>query len=317
MLAALVLASRLLLGGLFALAALTKLADREETRRAVVAFGTPEPLAAGIALLLPLAELAVAALLLPAPTALAGALGALGAPGAVLGGDRLEPPARPRAGMPLLRAAPLAPAGPGTLVRNAGLAGVAALALAGTLAGSAPSAVAWLGRLDLAETAILAIGIAAAALLVAGAVVFVSLLRAYGRVLVDSSRWKYARGRGPPGQAPAATLEHGLEPGAPAPAFAVADCAGAEVSLDDLLAPGVPLLLLFASPRCGPCRSLLPEAAMWQREHAGRLTVAGRATGGSRTSAPTPGSSGSSASSSTRAATSTGRTRPTERRARC
>jgi thiol-disulfide isomerase/thioredoxin len=56
--------------------------------------------------------------------------------------------------------------------------------------------------------------------------------------------------------------------------FAVADSAGGEVTLDDLLAPGPPLLLIFASPQCDPCKTLLPEVARWQAEHAGRLTVA-------------------------------------------
>ena len=46
------------------------------------------------------------------------------------------------------------------------------------------------------------------------------------------------------------------------------------MTLDDLLAPGVPLMLLFASPHCGPCQELLPEVATWQSEHGDRLTVA-------------------------------------------
>jgi peroxiredoxin len=66
----------------------------------------------------------------------------------------------------------------------------------------------------------------------------------------------------------------GLEPGTRAPAFALADAAGDTVTLDDLLAPELPLLLLFTSPSCGPCQALLPQAAAWQRELAGRLTVA-------------------------------------------
>ena len=57
----------------------------------------------------------------------------------------------------------------------------------------------------------------------------------------------------------------GLEPGTPAPHFA---------GLDELLAPRLPALLLFVSPDCGPCRALLPEVALWQTEHADRLTVA-------------------------------------------
>ena len=76
----------------------------------------------------------------------------------------------------------------------------------------------------------------------------------------------WTRGRRFPGPA--------SSPARPLQSFAVADSSGADVSLGDLLAPGVPLMLLFASPRCGPCKTLLPKVATWQSEHPGRLTVA-------------------------------------------
>ena len=53
----------------FAVAGVAKLYDRAGSRRAVIDFGVPAPLAAPLAILLPLAELAVAATLLPASTA--------------------------------------------------------------------------------------------------------------------------------------------------------------------------------------------------------------------------------------------------------
>ena len=108
-----------------------------------------------------------------------------------------------------------------------------------------------------------------------GTVAFVSLLRAYGRVLVRLERVEQTLADAGL-QLPEAALapEFGLELGTPAPMFAVADSAGAEVTLDDLLAPGSPLLLVFASPQCGPCQALLPKVAGWQAEHVGRLTLA-------------------------------------------
>ena len=74
---ALILASRLLLAAVFVVAAFGKLADRDGTGKTMVAFGMPAPAAPALAVLLPIAELAVAVLLLPAASALAGALGAL------------------------------------------------------------------------------------------------------------------------------------------------------------------------------------------------------------------------------------------------
>lgn len=62
-----------------------------------------------------------------------------------------------------------------------------------------------------------------------------------------------------------------VRPGAAAPALALRDAAGREVALDAL--PG-PRLLVFAGAGCGACHELLPTLARWEREHAGRLSVA-------------------------------------------
>jgi hypothetical protein len=51
----------LLLALVFAVAGLAKLLDREGSRRTIVDFGVPSALAAPLGLVLPLAELAVAA----------------------------------------------------------------------------------------------------------------------------------------------------------------------------------------------------------------------------------------------------------------
>lgn len=69
------LTARMLLCLIFAVAGVTKLTDRAGSRRAMVGFGVPSALAAPLGLVLPLAELAVAAALLPASTAWLGALG--------------------------------------------------------------------------------------------------------------------------------------------------------------------------------------------------------------------------------------------------
>src|SRR4051794_17575209 len=75
--AELVLAARLLLAAVFAVAGAAKLADRAGSRRAAVAFGAPGWSAGAIASGLPLAELVVAGLLLAPATASTGAVGAI------------------------------------------------------------------------------------------------------------------------------------------------------------------------------------------------------------------------------------------------
>lgn len=60
----------------------------------------------------------------------------------------------------------------------------------------------------------------------------------------------------------------------PAPPFRLPGLDGADFGLDDLLAHGRPLVLLFADPGGGPGAELLPEVGRWQRDHAGSVTMA-------------------------------------------
>jgi hypothetical protein len=123
---ALLLGARLGLALIFAVAAIGKLADQSGARDSLARFGTPRPLIRSGALILPLAELAVAALLIPAATARAGALACLAllivfcaAIYRVLARGELSD-------CGCLGRAHAAPVGSGTLVRNAALGALAA-----------------------------------------------------------------------------------------------------------------------------------------------------------------------------------------------
>ena len=275
MIGALSLAARLVLAGVFAAAGASKLGDPRGTRRAAVDFGAPPRLADPLALLLPLVELAVAGLLLFPATAELGegaaiALLLLFSAAIAVNLARGRSPDCHCFGQ--LHSAP---ASGQTVGRNGALAAVAALALAGSLAERDRSAVAWLGRLDSAELLALTAAVVALVLLALGGAAFLSLLRSYGRVLVRLERVEAALARsGIEVDAAAELPEQGLEPGSAAPPFEVLSLTGEAVSLETLLAPARPLLLLFTSPNCGPCKSLLPRAAGWQREHADALTIA-------------------------------------------
>src|SRR5688500_4818238 len=74
---AVLLIDRLLIAGVLAVAGLTKLVDVAGAREALEAFGVPRWLTRPLARALPLAEIAVAGLLLPTRTAWWGAVGAL------------------------------------------------------------------------------------------------------------------------------------------------------------------------------------------------------------------------------------------------
>ena len=275
MLEVLMSAARILLAAVFVVAAVAKLVDLEGTRRAVRDFGAPERLAGLLAPALVLAELAVAGLLIPGSTAVVGAAGAL-ALLLVFVVAIATNLARGRApDCHCFGSLHSAPAGPATLARNGALAALAGFVLAGSLAESPAGAFDWLGGLSGTEALALGLGVALAVFVAAGVTAFLTLLRSYGGVLVRVERLEGALAEA--GYELDAFDEEpplGLEPGTPAPGFALVGTDGESVSLDHLLAPRLPLLLLFTSQGCGPCEALLPDVANWQAAHADRLTVA-------------------------------------------
>ena len=236
----------LVLAVVLAIAGLAKLADLDGSRKAVAAFGVPGRFARPLGTLLPLAELATAALLAIGAAAsqaflVAGAVSAVALLTAFCAAIALS----------LIRGrAPdchcfgqlhSAPAGSRTLARNGALLSLAAFAASG---GEAAATVA-----------------AAAAALAALVVV----------AILAPARSGAAEGAG-----------GGIPFGSRAPDFELPGLDGSQRSLQGLLRAGRPLLLVFADPDCGPCIALAPELAGWQREYAGELMIAVIERGGDR-----------------------------------
>jgi methylamine dehydrogenase accessory protein MauD len=88
-----------------------------------------------------------------------------------------------------------------------------------------------------------------AVVLFQGGVIFI-LLRQLGMMYMGS-----AQGVG----------RDGIAAGEPAPDFSLPDPAGRLVSLGDFR--GRPLLLIFGSTACAPCRGLIPDLNVFAREH--------------------------------------------------
>jgi thiol-disulfide isomerase/thioredoxin len=273
--AALALGARLVLALVFAVAGTAKLLDRQGTRVALVGFGAPASSAATLAVALPLAELTVAGLLLPASTAMAGALGAfmlLAAFTSAIGWNLARGRAPDCHCFGQLHSAP---ASWKTLVRNGALLGLAGVAVAASVAEPPTSALAWISDLGGAELLALGVAVAAAAVLVLGGLAFLSLLRSYGKVLVRLDRVERALAEAGIDLADdAPTRELGHEPGTPAPTFWARSLTGETISVETLTGLGRPAVLLFTSPRCGPCKALLPTVAGWQKQHGDSLTFA-------------------------------------------
>jgi thiol-disulfide isomerase/thioredoxin len=268
---------RVLLAGVFALAAVTKLADLRGSREAVAGFGVAEPLAAPLGTLLPFLELAVAVALLPRSSARFGALGAF-ALLAIFAAAISRSMARGEApDCHCFGQLHSEPAGWRTLARNAVLAALAAFVAIAGWNKAGPSVTGWVGSLHGAGLVAFVGAIAIAGLAALTLWGLLSLLKQNGRLLlrIDELEDRLDAGGAPHPARP----HHGLPLGSPAPAFTLSGLYGETVTLEALTAPETPVMLLFTDPGCGPCNALMPQISDWQRELAGELTIAVLTTG--------------------------------------
>jgi len=253
-----VLALRLVLAGVFLIAGIGKLRDLPGSRRAVADFGVPERAARVVGLLLPLAEIAIAISLVPAPSARWGALAAAILLAAFIAGIARALSRGEQPDCHCFGQIHSEPAGRSTLVRNAVLFAFAVVIVA---YGSGPALDDWVSARSAAELAAAGLGIWAVA-----AAMYAWTLRARNQTLTNDLR--VAQRAGEVG----ASL--GLPVGTEAPAFALEDMRGEPATLTGLLERGKPALLLFMSPGCGTCGAMLPKVHEWQQSLSERLTVA-------------------------------------------
>ena len=259
------LIARIVLAAVFALAAIGKMRDLDGSVAAIRGFGVPGRLARPIGVALPFVELLAAALLIPVTTALLGAILAVALLIVFLAGmvNSLRKGETPDCHC--FGQFHSEPVGPSTVARNAGLLAIGVFILFG---GSTPghSLVGWVGDETGAVRALVVAMVVVFAALAGLAWLVMHLLGQNGRLLLQIDELKSAVESLPkaPGSPPTAK---------PAPAFTAPALAGGRVSLDALRGTGKPVLLVFSSPRCGPCQTLLPEVASWQKDHADKLTV--------------------------------------------
>ncbi|WP_067825882.1 MauE/DoxX family redox-associated membrane protein [Nocardia inohanensis] len=242
-------AVRLLLAAVFGLSASGKFADLPGTRKSVGEFGVPIRLVPTVAWALPVAEAATAAgLLIPWAAIAAAALGLSLLLVFTVAVIRLL-----RAGKhpacSCFGAAGTAPIGWATILRNAALIAVAALALAGAVVRP---------RVPL--------GLPADHVLISAvaAVFAVTLIRLGGELRALRRRLD--------AQALSTLGAEGLPVGAVAPEFDLRSTAGGRTGLHDLLT-GRNLLLVFVHPACEMCAALARELPRWQARTTNSLTI--------------------------------------------
>ncbi|HXC24102.1 MAG TPA: MauE/DoxX family redox-associated membrane protein [Solirubrobacteraceae bacterium] len=242
--------ARLGLAVVFFVAGVAKLADRPGTRQALADFDVPHRLAGPLSLVLPAAELVVAAALLFPTTARWGATGSLLLLALfVVGLTRVLRRGR-TPDCHCFGQVHSKPASWVTVARNFALAIPAAYV---ALAGPGPSLVSWVADTDATDLWLTATATLATLTTIASVV----LWRENRRLHATDDRTAAAH----------------RQIGALAPYFTLPSTAGRAVSLKDLLAGDKACLLTFVSPGCGPCTALLPELARWHDTVTERLAL--------------------------------------------
>jgi thiol-disulfide isomerase/thioredoxin len=261
-----VLASRALLAAVFAVSGVAKLATRTRTRDSLAEFGVPTRFAGISAIVLVLAELTVATLLLPIPTALYGGAGAL----ALLMvfstaiAVNLSLHRKPRCNcFGQLHSEPI---GWSTLVRNLGFGAMAGIVVWDGRDPNALSIFGWTHFLTTAGSVAIVLSVSNFILLLAAAAFLAQIVRQQGRMLLRMEELEQGGAAKAESQGAADGGKSGLPLGTPAPAFELNALAGGRTSLGELLREQKPLLLLFSHPECGPCQALLPDIPRWQRD---------------------------------------------------
>jgi peroxiredoxin len=232
-------------------------------------FGAPEWLAAPLGYCLPFLEISVAGLLLPARTALWGALGSLALLVAFVASIAVNMARGKRPDCHCFGQLHSEPIGPSTLLRNGFLAVFAGAFLWQAQPGLGLSAAMNMIFSGHALIAIFASGFALA--IAAQGYLTFHLFRQNGRLLLriealESGSGNVARLAG--------YAQSGLPIGSPAPGFELPLARGGTGSLEGLRKLSKPVLLVFSDAACGPCNALMPELTRWQGEHCQQLTFA-------------------------------------------
>ena len=243
---------RLILSLVFGVAGITKLTDQKGTREAVMNFGAPKAAAASIAVVLPLLELAIAIGLLFSATTWLSALAALVVLAIFVVAISINLAQGKSHECHCFGQIYSRPLGWSTLVRN-------------VLFGLAAGIVIWNGpefQPPLASTISHAIASLSTWQLV---ILIMGVMAATGFLLQRRQSTSAEQPPAPP---------TGLPIGSPAPDFELPNYDGGRTSLAQLRALGKPVLLIFTSPKCGPCISLFKEIRDWQTAHDDQLTIA-------------------------------------------
>lgn len=242
---------RIALSAVFGIAGVTKLLDRRGTRDAVKNFGAPESLAPALSIVLPIAELAVAAGLLFDRTTHTSTLAALLVLGVFVVAISVNLARGQTHDCHCFGQLYSRPLGWSTLARNLIVALAIGLVLWQERVESGSSIFRTLAQLSPSQW----LWLIGALVVVIATLIY--LQRRQKRLSVETP-----------------AEPRGLPLDSVAPPFELTAYEGGRRSLAELLRYGKPLLLIFTNPTCGPCVVLFEEVKEWQSAHSEQLTIA-------------------------------------------
>ena len=261
------LAARVILAAVFVAAGIAKLVDPSASRKGAADLGAPAWLASPIGILLPVAEITVAALLVPVRSAWWGGVSALALLllFLIVIGISLARGRRPACRcFGQLRTRPI---GWQTLARNGALTLIALLIVVEGSEDAGISVASAVAGATLLELAVMALALTVLGTLAAQTWLTLQVFRLHGRLLL---RMDALEGRG---TSSSPQKQQGLPLGAPAPTFTLPSLRGGSVGLNELCGEGG-ALLFFVDPYCGPCETLVPRIATWHRKHGETTSLA-------------------------------------------
>jgi thiol-disulfide isomerase/thioredoxin/uncharacterized membrane protein YphA (DoxX/SURF4 family) len=267
------LAIRVLLAVVFAAAGMAKLFDLKGSQKAVMDFGLPPWTARSLGISLPVAEIAMAFLLLPVRSAWLGAMGALVLLLVFIAAIAINIALGRKPECHCFGQVHSEPVGWPALVRNGVLALLAA-------------ALVWQAKTNPGLSVLSVIRGFTAVQLLAGTFCLLTLIalgslcwlvlnlfRQNGRLLLRIEALEANRPVVQQ-QVPARPVPQGLSIGTRAIPFDLPRIEGGRGTLEGFLREEKPVLLISTDPNCGPCNTLMPEIARWQKELASELTIA-------------------------------------------
>jgi hypothetical protein len=181
---ALLLLARLLLALVFIVSGVAKLMDRAGSQQTFIDFGVPAKLTAPSAILLPLAELAVAGALIPVMSAWWGAIGTIALLLLFIAGIGYNLARGRTPDCHCFGQIHAAPIGWPTLVRNLILAAVAGCIVWFGRTNAGMSTIGWLGTLAIVQRMEVSVGMLVVALLVLETWIVVRVLQQHGEILL-------------------------------------------------------------------------------------------------------------------------------------